>query len=90
MQRRKMNEPTAKHIFRHIMNAVGYLHDQNIVHRDINLKNILVNKHGNAKIYKFDHAVQTKEKLKEKIGKVEYMAPEMFKGKKYGEEVDIW
>jgi serine/threonine protein kinase len=72
------------------MNAIGFLNDQKIVDRDINLKNILINKYGNAKIFKFDHAIMTTEKLREKIGNVENMAPEMLRGKKYGPEVDIW
>lgn len=74
------------------MQGIGYLHSKNIVHRDLKLKNILINKKGEVKISDFGHSLKLppREKIKGKVGNLENMAPEMIKGKKYGLEVDIW
>jgi serine/threonine protein kinase len=74
------------------MHGIGYLHSKNIVHRDLKLKNILINKKGEVKITDFGNAVQLEPgaKTKGKFGNIDHMAPEMIKGKKYGLEVDIW
>ena len=39
--------------FRKIVQGVGYLHSKNILHRDIKLDNILLDKHLNPKIIDF-------------------------------------
>lgn len=48
-----LNEKEAKLIFRQILDAVKYLHEMNITHRDIKSENILLNKHLNLKIIDF-------------------------------------
>jgi serine/threonine protein kinase len=35
------------------MNAVSHLHDNDILHRDLKLSNLLINKHGQLKLADF-------------------------------------
>lgn len=48
-----LSERQAKLIFKQILDAVKYLHEKNITHRDIKAENILLNKHLNLKIIDF-------------------------------------
>ena len=85
-------------IFKEIISAISYCHDNNVVHRDLKLENILfLNKNENSEIKIIDFGVSTilekKEnkikRLNSKIGTVYYMSPEILKGS-YTELCDIW
>lgn len=49
-KRTKLSETTAKFIFRQIIEAIEYIHSNNIVHRDIKLDNILIDINNNIKV----------------------------------------
>ena len=59
-KRTKLNETTAKFIFRQIMEAIQYIHSQNIIHRDIKPDNILIDLSNNVKICDFGVSKQIK------------------------------
>lgn len=73
--------------------GLSYIHDKQIVHRDIKTKNIFIqNEHtlriGDFGIAKIFNQTQTMNKL---VGTPLYMAPECFKQlKKYSYKSDIW
>ena len=73
--------------------GLSYIHDKQIVHRDIKTKNIFVqNEHtlriGDFGIAKIFNQAQTMNKI---VGTPLYMAPECFKqSKKYNYKSDIW
>ena len=48
-----LDEKEARFIFKQILEAVDYLHQKNVTHRDIKTENILLNKHLNLKIIDF-------------------------------------
>ena len=52
-KRRKLTEPSAKYLFKQIMQGIAYMHSIGIVHRDIKLDNILLDGKGNVKIGDF-------------------------------------
>ena len=99
-KRRKLNEKTAKFLFRQIIQGIKYIHSKNIVHRDIKLENILIDLNNNIKICDFgiskifpDNS-SNKMLLFDKCGTPMYMAPEILLSSKengyYAKPVDIW
>lgn len=92
-KRTKLNEATAKFIFRQIIEGLEYLHTQNIVHRDIKLDNILIDLTNTVKICDFGVSRQVKkgEIMHDQCGTPAYIAPEILLNKGYeGFAVDIW
>jgi serine/threonine protein kinase len=92
-KRRKLKENVAKVLFKQIIEATGYIHTRNIVHRDIKLDNILLDGKGNVKIGDFgvSRIVKNGEVMKEQCGTPAYIAPEILEDKGYtGYGVDIW
>ena len=96
-KRRKLSEKTAKFLFRQIILGIQYIHEQNIVHRDIKLENLLIDLNNNVKICDFGigrKITSKKQLLFDQCGTLMYMAPEILlstKEKGYeGFPVDIW
>lgn len=80
--------------FTQLVGAVCYVHQQQCVHRDLKLENILLDKHENVKLCDFGFTREYEGKanyLQTFCGTICYSAPEMLKGEKYaGEKVDVW
>ena len=92
-KRRKLNEKTAKILFKQIIDGIKYIHSMNIVHRDIKLENILLDLNNNIKICDFGvgKKIRPNQILHEQSGTPVYMAPEILKNEGYlGFPVDIW
>ena len=96
-KRRKINEKTAKFLFRQIIQGIKYIHSNKIVHRDIKLENILIDLNNNIKICDFGIGKILEKKnqiLHDQCGTPMYMAPEiLLSTKEKGYEpfpVDIW
>lgn len=76
-----------------IISALGYLHEHNIVYRDLKLENLLLDKDGHIKIADFGLC---KEEMfygastKTFCGTPEYLAPEVLEDNDYGRAVDWW
>jgi myosin-light-chain kinase len=89
-----INEYQSAMIFAQILDAVHYLHLNNIVHRDIKLENFLIYKEDSylkIKLIDFGFASKTTNGfLREKIGSLNYLAPEIFTDLTYNSKVDIW
>ena len=98
-KRRKLSEKTAKFLFRQIILGIQYMHNKNIVHRDIKLENILIDLNNNIKICDFGISLilnSFSDILYDKCGTPMYMAPEILLSNKNknigynGPPVDIW
>ncbi len=82
-----------RHIMQQLVSALEYCHRKGIVHRDIKLDNVLLDKNYNVKLIDFGLcAVKETEfdMMKEHLGTVRYTAPELIKGEPYNDSVDVW
>ena len=92
-KRTKLNEKTAKIIFKQLILAIKYIHSRNIIHRDIKLDNILIDLNNNIKLCDFGVGKQIHkgELLNDQCGTPAYIAPEIVRNDSYeGPPVDLW
>ncbi|KHN26046.1 Mitogen-activated protein kinase kinase kinase 1 [Glycine soja] len=92
-QRYNLRDSQVSAYTRQILHGLKYLHERNIVHRDIKCANILVDANGSVKLADFGLAKATKlNDVKSCKGTAFWMAPEVVKGKSrgYGLPADIW
>ena len=93
-KRNKLPEKTAKFIFKQLLQSLKYIHNKNIVHRDIKLDNILIDLNNNIKLCDFGvgkYISDNHELLYDQCGTPAYIAPEVVAGEGYeGFPVDLW
>ena len=69
--------------------GIKEIHENNLIHRDLKPENIFITKDNKIKIN--DFGISKKFIYKSAlIGTNNYMAPEMIKGEKYNNKIDIW
>ena len=73
-----------------IANAVRYLHDMNIIHRDLKAENILMDKNLSVSLADFGISCLRARRTSKAMGTPRYMAPELLEGKPYDEKADIF
>jgi len=76
-----------------IISALGYLHEQGIIYRDLKLENLLLDKDGHIKIADFGlckEDITYGRTTKTFCGTPEYLAPEVLEDNDYGRAVDWW
>ncbi|EIW85155.1 Pkinase-domain-containing protein [Coniophora puteana RWD-64-598 SS2] len=91
-------EPLVKNFVRQILQGLNYLHERDIVHRDIKGANILVDNKGGVKISDFGiskkvvegNLLTTKRNRTSLQGSVFWMAPEVVKQTAHTNKADIW
>mmetsp|Transcript_1962 Transcript_1962/g.2740 ORF Transcript_1962/g.2740 Transcript_1962/m.2740 type:complete len:760 (+) Transcript_1962:146-2425(+) len=96
-RRKRLTEPEASFFLNQIAEAVEYMHDQYVIHRDLKLGNLFLDKNMNIKVGDLGLATRLdapEEKRKTICGTPNYIAPEVIKGSKetrgHSFEVDIW
>ena len=75
-----------------VLNGLNFMHEKNLINRDIKCKNILVNKDGLAKLCDFGISQIYQKDLypKNKAGSPYWMSPELINMQKYNKSIDIW
>eukprot|EP01024_Parvocaulis_polyphysoides_P001282 TRINITY_DN10349_c0_g1_i5.p1 TRINITY_DN10349_c0_g1~~TRINITY_DN10349_c0_g1_i5.p1 ORF type:complete len:365 (-),score=25.54 TRINITY_DN10349_c0_g1_i5:30-1124(-) len=98
----EFSEDQGRRICYQVLQGLHYLHQQNIIHRDIKGSNILVNDHdGNAKLVDFGVSKQLENVMQQNddaqsavsvqpIGTPLWWAPEVWKGGPHSKASDVW
>lgn len=73
-----------------IVLVLKYLHEMNIVYRDLKPENLLISANGYIKITDFGFAKELREDTSTLCGTPEYLAPEIIQSKGHGLAVDWW
>lgn len=96
-RRKRLTEPEVKYYMSQILMSVTYMHELNVIHRDLKLGNLFLDKTLRVKVGDFGLATKlssSDEKRKTICGTPNYIAPEVIEGDKekrgHSFEVDVW
>lgn len=86
-----IQEAEAAEVIYQLLLALIYLHEKDIIHRDIKLENILIDQNKTIKLCDFGWCSPPGDNERNVLaGTYEYMAPEVVKRQKYDTKIDIW
>ncbi|MBL1142722.1 MAG: protein kinase [Proteobacteria bacterium] len=88
----KLKQFEAVNIINQVLDGIGYAHNNNIVHRDLNPSNLLIDKEGNIRVMDFGISViaGTMTTNTDVTGTANYLAPEQLTNSELGPSVDIF
>jgi len=91
-RRRYLDENMAFSLFIQVVNAVYFLHKNDLIHRDIKPENILLFENNVIKLCDFGWCVKLEagQQRGTFCGTTEYMSPELVNHEEYSKEIDIW
>ena len=89
---KRLNEPLTFSLFIQVVNAVYFLHKNNLIHRDIKPENILIFNNNIIKLCDFGWCAKLEEGQQRVTfcGTTEYMSPELVNHEEYSKEIDVW
>eukprot|EP00397_Hematodinium_sp_SG-2012_P007440 GEMP01007485.1.p1 GENE.GEMP01007485.1~~GEMP01007485.1.p1 ORF type:complete len:673 (+),score=128.10 GEMP01007485.1:76-2094(+) len=102
MQKGRLVLPESRHIFSQIHQALDYLHESNVCHRDVKPENVLLTEEAGSgrrtvKLADFGVAAYTQNTdgsdrlFDQYCGTISYMAPEVLLRRRYlGKPIDCW
>ncbi|KUF82775.1 Aurora kinase A [Phytophthora nicotianae] len=93
MPRRRFPERQAMLYIAQLVSALEACHQQHVIHRDIKPENLLLSEEGTIQLGDFGWSsanVTAANRRDTLCGTLDYLSPEMIRGEKYDESVDIW
>ncbi|EEQ40507.1 Protein kinase domain family protein [Clavispora lusitaniae] len=96
LQHKYLKENVAKKLFAQLVSGVDYMHSKGLIHRDLKLENLLLDKHRNIIISDFgfvnSYNKDKNDLMKTSCGSPCYAAPELVltQSPYSGRKVDIW
>lgn len=94
LARNCLKDSVACRLFAQLVSGVHYLHSKGIVHRDLKLENLLLDKHKNIIItdFGFANSFHNNDLMSTSCGSPCYAAPELVvsDAKYVGQKVDVW
>ena len=94
LQSGPLGAPQTASLGARLADALAYVHERGIVHRDVKPSNILQSAQGEAWLGDFGiaqlHDATTLTAMGTAMGTVVYMAPEQLEGERVGPSADIW
>ncbi|KAH8335769.1 hypothetical protein KR074_001047, partial [Drosophila pseudoananassae] len=97
-ERKYLDEPQSRTLFKQLVSAVEYIHGKGVVHRDIKCENLLLDENWNLKLIDFGFARKDTRTPDNQVilsktfcGSYAYASPEILKGVAYDPFMsDIW
>jgi eukaryotic-like serine/threonine-protein kinase len=95
-ERKKLPPARAALIARSVLEALGYIHDHGVIHRDLKPDNIMIDAQDRIKLIDFGIAREagarrlTFAKLTKSMGTPDYVSPEQVKGKRGDARSDLY
>ncbi|TMW66433.1 hypothetical protein Poli38472_004198 [Pythium oligandrum] len=86
----RLKDDHARFYASHVLMAIEYLHERNIVYRDLKPENLLIDPQGYLKVVDFGFAKVVEDRTYTLCGTPEYLAPELVLGKGHSKGVDYW
>ncbi|KAL7426471.1 hypothetical protein ACHAXH_000453 [Discostella pseudostelligera] len=88
----KLSKTLAAKYISGLSQAIQYLHNKLVTHRDIKLDNLLLGFDGKIKIADFGTAANVRmgKERQTQVGTPMYSAPEIYKNDTHDEKVDVW
>lgn len=94
IERRAFSVEDAAAAFASIVEAIGYIHKNGVIHRDIKAANVKINSAGTVKLLDFGIAKDASSNKMTQTGGIVgtpyYLAPEQLAGQPASERTDIW
>ena len=86
-----LNEDKTFSLFIQVVNAVNFMHSNDLIHRDIKPENILIFDNNIIRLCDFGWCVKLEGHQRGTFcGTTEYMSPELVNHQGYGKEIDVW